>query len=120
MEKSDRSLEGPSTHPEGSGSADVEPFPVLWDWWSPGGGALEGPVRASSSPWQQVHLDDARERLADFLEHNGGSCCQAFMLMLHSEQEWWISAGPAPRLSSCCRGRQIPKDGCQAVARRPT
>lgn len=48
-----------------------------------------------------------RERLADFLEHNGASCCQAFMLMLHSEQEWGISAGEAPRPSSCCRGRQI-------------
>lgn len=61
-----------------------------------------------------------REQLTDFLEHNGGSCCQAFMLMLHSEQEWWISAGPAPRLPSCCRVRQILKDSCQAGARRPT
>lgn len=32
------------------------------------------------------------ERLTDFLEYNAASCCQAFMVMLHSEGEWWISA----------------------------
>lgn len=29
------------------------------------------------------------------LEHNGRRYCQAFMLMLHSEGEWWISAAAA-------------------------
>lgn len=32
------------------------------------------------------------ERLTDFLEYNAPSCCQAFMVMLHSVEEWRISA----------------------------
>lgn len=61
MEKKDCNHKsgGDSPSPEGSGAADEEPFPAPWDWWIPGGGALEGPVRASSSPWQQVNLDNA-------------------------------------------------------------
>lgn len=34
----------------------------------------------------------AFERLTDFLEYNASSGCQAFMVMLHSVEEWWISA----------------------------
>lgn len=31
------------------------------------------------------------ERLTDLLEYNASSGCQAFMVMLHSQAEWWIS-----------------------------
>lgn len=32
------------------------------------------------------------ERLRDFLEYNASSCCQAFMVIRHSVEEWRISA----------------------------
>lgn len=69
-------------------------------------------ISQATGEFQQCAL----ERLRDFLEYNDSSCCQAFMVMLHSVEEWWIScsdgAGWAPRPSCCWRNHRAPRSRC--------
>lgn len=54
----------------------------------PGRGERSILISQATGEFQQCTF----ERLTDFLEYNAPSCCQAFMVMLHSVEEWWISA----------------------------
>lgn len=66
-------------------------------------------------------------RLTYFLEYNAPSCCQAFMLMLHSVKEWRISAATEldelhvrPAAAAGATGGPSRSRHCQMMARGRT